>query len=306
MEHWNNRVFLLTMTALPVACSHDVTEQFFGEDSGRGSTTTAPVNETTTGGSSGSSGPQDNGSTSMDVTATGSGTDGTSTSDATGGSSTGEPESSGDSTGGDSDGGSSTTAAPTLCEAWGQAIGACSGYGAAYHEQYCEYYLASPVCTAELLETFECEAYDAGFCGAGCEKANEALAACKLQVEAEELGCYDLPATNPTGMLEAACLTTAQKALACDQSGAYVNGFSQYADYADGLQLMQSFCTSGAYWTFGVDPLSACGGAYEDLLACIQPLSCSEFDEVMLALPLDDLCAEAAAAVECACNLGIG
>lgn len=305
MEQWNNRVFLLTLSTLPAACTTDVANPFFDDDTGQGSTSSDPTTGVSMGESSGSDDGDDSGSTSMDVTATGTDTGQGSTSDATTDGSTGEPGSTGGST--DDDGSSSTTAAPTLCEAWAEAFNACSGYGLAYLEMLCEYYLlGDPVCSAEQLEMLECEAYGGGFCGAGCQAEYEALDACEVQAEAKALGCYDLPTLEPSGMLEAACATTVNKAHACDQAGTYISGFSQYLDYPDAFEAMQSFCMSGAYWTFGVDPFTACGGAYEDLLACIQPLSCEAFDEIMFFPPLDGTCGAELTAVECACDLGIG
>jgi len=311
MDHWNNRAFLLTLTALPLACAPEIVDPFLGDDSG------GTTGETTQGGTTSDSVGESTGgdATTSEVTATGdsTGLGSTSSGDASG-SSTGDPDSTDDgsssdggSTGSSDDGDSSTTAAPTLCEAWAEAANICyPGYGVGYLENICGYYEVNPTCPMEAIALLECEANEGGPCGGNCEASGDALAACELMAAADELGCYEIPAIDPVGMIDAACLATAQKAIACDEADTYVGGFSMYADYPDALELMQSFCTSGGYWTFFIDdPLSSCGGAYEDLLACIQPLSCEAFDDLTIFPPLDGTCGAELTALECKCELGI-
>ena len=304
MESWNNRTFLLTLATLPLACGPGIVAN--GPDDSGSTSTDGPTSgppDTATGGTSSTGGTSATGENSSSAEASSS----LGTSSASTGAEDGSTETSGGSSSGGEESSSSSTGSPELCETWAEGFEECypDYYDPAYLLELCGYYSQNEVCPVEAIEVLECEAA-LGVCGANCQSETSALNSCEDAAEAEALGCAELPVIEPAGTIEAACSSVAAQALTCDAMDYYVSGFSQYADYMDAQEVLQDFCTSGAYWVFSpkLDPLSSCGGAFEELLACVQTLDCQEFDDAATAFP-GGPCAEELVAIECKCELGV-
>jgi hypothetical protein len=291
----------MTMGVVPLACGTQIVPQG-GTTGGEGEGTTgtdASSSSSPTSSPSTSSGTTDgSGSTAADETSGGD------SSSEGGGESTFGSTGPTDPTSSSGEQSSSSSGPGTLCEQWAQSS-ACYGYDENYLEQLCYYELDNEACPAEALALVTCEAAMFGaVCNGACDAEEDTLDACELMAEAEELGCYDLPVLVPDGTIEAQCIALSELALSCDEMGYYIGGFSMYADYADPIGNMTDFCVSGLYSTWSPDPETSCGAAFEDLLACLNLLACTELEDAVY--PFGGTCDDEQVAVECKCELGIG
>lgn len=302
---YNRWMFLLTAASLPLACSDDAPADPSG-------TTGAPPDTTTTVDS-------DSGSTSIGTTSGVDGstsaleTSGTTVDPSSGGSSsgsTGVPESSStdassSSSSSSGEESSSGEAPPGLCELWAAEWVACYGYySIPYLTAYCYDSLnyADPVCQLDLASVFQCEAMGGGPCLANCDPQEQVYDACEDQLLADMLGCAMIPMVPGTGGIEMQCISLNAQAVACTNAGYYIGGFSQYVAYPP--EYMLYFCEGGAYFTFTPPPQAVgdtCGGAYEELLACLSGLNCMQLED---AVWMQNHCAAEFDALTCRCELG--
>jgi hypothetical protein len=290
-------LFLLTVAALPLACTEDAPVD---PDGSTASTTASP----TTTGNDPSAGTTGLGTTTE--------VDGTSTSDAESGSTDPTAASSSSdgttmpvepgTTEGES---SSTTGELGLCEAWGQTQAGCYYYyNEIYLTNYCYNYLnnyVDPACLVYAQHRIACQAYGA-FCWPDCSFEYESVQQCHDDILAMQLGCDLIPVVPGAGTIDTQCANLVTQATACHATGYYIPGFSGYIQYAP--QYTQYFCENGAFFTYLFPPPGVgdpCGGAYEELITCLSGLSCAELENEMF---FPTVCAAQDTAVECRCNLG--
>lgn len=299
-------LFLLTVAALPLACSDDAPVDPDGSTGASGSTSVAPPLTST--------GPDPSeGSTSIGTTAV----DGTTS---TGAETTSETGSTGVESSSGSDGttmsiepgttteeGESSTGEPLgLCEAWGQTQAGCYYYGnPLYYTNYCYNYLnnyVDPACLVYAQHRIACQAYGA-MCWPDCGFEYDSVQQCENEILAQQLGCDMIPAVPGAGTIDAQCTGVVAQATTCHNAGYYIPGFSWYLDYIP--YYAQYFCENGAGFTYLFPPPAVgdpCGGAYEEMLTCLSTLSCTELENEMFS---PTVCASEDLAVECRCDLGV-
>lgn len=288
-------LFLLALSALPLACTDDPPDDATTTTDSTSSTSdTPPITATTSDSSEGSTSIVTTGldsTSSGDTTAgeTSTGTDSTGsdgTTMAIEGTSTGES--------------SSTTGEPLgLCELWGENLSACYGgyYNPAYYTSSCYDYLTSidVMCGPSAAMLYQCQASG---CFVDCSTEYETLDACNDLALAMQLGCDMIPDVPAVGTIDTQCVGVVDQAEVCIAAGYYIPGFSYGPEYA------QYFCENGAFFTYFYLPPAmgdVCGGAYEELLTCLSALSCGDLEQAMFD---DAYCTAQKNALTCRCELG--
>jgi hypothetical protein len=295
-------LFLLTLAAIPLACTDEVPGETPGGDT-TGTTTTSMPSDTTTEGSTSivtTTGVDDTSSSGGQTTVVDDSSSGTSSSSSS--SSDGTTMSIDPSTSTSESESSSTTGDPQgLCEVWGENRGLCYGYNADYYIYSCYNYFmyVDVACGPAAAMVYQCESTG---CFVDCSNEYEAVQICNEMVLAEQLGCDIIPEAPAPGTIDMQCIGFVDQVEVCTASGYYVPWFSYlveyYPDYA------QEACVSANSFTYPPPPLGmgdTCGGAYEELLTCLSLLSCIELESAIFD---DTYCIEEKNALTCRCDLG--